>query len=170
MDEANILAKFKLIKTFIFDMDGVLTDGSLLHISGKEHLRKTNMKDGYVISLATSKGYRIAIISGSVSKPVKKRLQHLGVTDISMTVQNKKEHLQNYIQEYKLNAEEILYMGDDMKDYQAMQIVGLPCCPNDAVSDIRQIAKYISPFKGGEGCVRDVMEKVLKLQGNWELE
>lgn len=170
MDEANILAKFKLIKTFIFDMDGVLTDGTLIHISATEAVRRTNMKDGQVINLASKKGYRIAILSGSVSEPVKVRLKFLGVSDVFMNVENKKEYLQKYIEEYKLNPEEILYMGDDVKDYKPMQIVGLPCCPADAVSDIKQIAKYISPFKGGEGCVRDVMEKVLKLHGNWSLD
>lgn len=170
MDEGNILAKFKQIKTFIFDMDGVLTDGTLIHISGTKAVRKTNMKDGHVIKLASHKGYRIAILSGSVSDPVKVRMKFLGITDVFMNVENKKEYLEKYIEKHKLNPEEILYMGDDVKDYHPMQIVGLPCCPADAVADIKQVAKYISPFKGGEGCVRDVMEKVLKLHGNWSLD
>jgi 3-deoxy-D-manno-octulosonate 8-phosphate phosphatase (KDO 8-P phosphatase) len=170
MEEANILAKFRLIKTFIFDMDGVLTDGTLLHLSSKKFLRKTNMKDGFVLKLASTKGYSIVILSGSSSKPVKKRMEYLGVTDVFMGIDNKKEHLQKYIESNNLNTDEILYMGDDVKDYTAMQLVGLPCCPADGVADIRQISKYISPYKGGEGCVRDVMEKVLKLQGNWELD
>lgn len=166
----NILEKFKSIKTFIFDMDGVLTDGSLLHLSGKKWLRKTNMKDGHAMHLASKKGYRMAIISGSYSNPVKMRMKYLGVNDVFMPVNNKKEKLQEYINKHHLNAEQILYMGDDVKDYSCMQTVGLSACPADAAIDIKNISEYISPFKGGEGCVRDVIEKVLKLQGNWELE
>lgn len=166
----NILEDFKRIKTFIFDMDGVLTDGSLLHLTGTKWLRKTNMKDGHAIKLASTKGYRLAIISGSSSKPVKIRMKILGVNDVYMPVDNKLKKLQEYIKQHNLNAEEILYMGDDVKDYSCMKAVRLSACPADAAIDIKQIAKYISPYKGGEGCVRDVLEKVLKLQGNWELE
>ena len=163
----NILKNFTAIRTFIFDMDGVLTDGSLLIFSGNEWLRKMNIKDGYSLQLAVKKGYRIAIISGSVSIPVKERLQKLGITDVFMEVADKKEKLLQYITDNGLNTNEILFMGDDVPDLQAMEISGLPCCPADAVSEIKQISKYISPAKGGEGCVRDVIEKVLKLNNEW---
>lgn len=169
MDEANILAKFKLIKTFVFDMDGVLTDGSLIILNDTEWLRKMDIKDGYAMHAAANNNYRMVVISGSTSNPSIKRLNHLGVKDVFMGVPDKKILLQKYIVENDLNPDEVLYMGDDIPDYGCMEIVGLPCCPADAVNDIKQKVKYISPFNGGHGCVRDVIEKVLKLNGNWEI-
>ncbi|HUS02717.1 MAG TPA: HAD hydrolase family protein [Chitinophagaceae bacterium] len=166
----NILSEFKLIKTFVFDMDGVLTDGSLMILNDTEWFRTMDIKDGYAMHVASNHGYRMIVISGSTSTPAKKRLQHLGVNDIFMGVPDKKDLLQKYIAEHDLNPEEVLYMGDDIPDYGCMGIVGLSCCPADACSDLKQIVKYISPFNGGHGCARDVIEKVLKLHGNWELE
>lgn len=170
MDEANILAKFKAIKTFVFDMDGVLTDGSLLILNDNEWFRTMDIKDGYAMHVAANHEYKMAVISGSTSESAKKRLHHLGVKDVFMGVDNKKELLQKYIAENNLNPLEVLYMGDDIPDYGCMNIVGMPCCPADAVSDLKQIVKYISPFNGGHGCVRDVIEKVLKLHGKWVIE
>lgn len=166
----NILKNFKNISTFVFDMDGVLTDGSLLILNDTEWLRKMDIKDGYAMHVAANNGYRMIVISGSTSEAAKYRLDHLGVKDIFMGVANKKELLQKYIAEHSLTAEEILYMGDDIPDYGCMDIVGLSCCPADAVNEIKQIVKYISPFNGGHGCVRDVIEKVLKLHGKWKTE
>ncbi len=166
----NILSLFKKITTFVFDMDGVLTDGTLLILNSTEWLRKMNIKDGYALQLAVKKNYRVVILSKSISEPVKERLILLGVKDVFMRITDKKEKLREYIKEHKLNPAEVLFMGDDVPDYQCMQLAGLSCCPLDAVTDIKQIAKYISPLKGGEGCVRDVIEKVLKLHGKWELE
>lgn len=165
-----VLENFKAITTFVFDMDGVLTDGSLLHISGTEWIRKTSMRDGHAIKHASTKNYRIAVLSGSTSKQVKERLHYLGIKDVFMTVPDKKEKFLKYIKKHSLKPEEVLYMGDDIPDYKCMQIAGLPCCPADAATEIKQVAKYVSPFKGGEGCVRDVIEKVLKLHGKWEIE
>jgi len=170
MDEINILARFKLIKTFVFDMDGVLTDGSLLIINENEWLRKMDIKDGYAMHVAANHGYNMIVISGSTSEPSKKRLYHLGVKDVFMGVPDKKQLLQKYIAEKNFTANEVLYMGDDIPDYGCMDVVGLSCCPADAVNELKQIVKYISPFNGGHGCVRDVIEKVLKLQGNWVVE
>jgi 3-deoxy-D-manno-octulosonate 8-phosphate phosphatase (KDO 8-P phosphatase) len=166
----NILEEFRRIKTFVFDMDGVLTDGTLLNLTREKWLRKTSMKDGHAIKLASKKGYRILILSGSYSKPVKTRMKLLGVSQVVMTAENKKETLEEYIKEHKLDPAEILTMGDDVKDYSMMQLAGLPCCPSDAAVEIKQISKYISPLNGGNGCVRDVIEKVMKLNGNWELD
>ena len=166
----NILSEFKLIKTFVFDMDGVLTDGSLLIFSDTEYLRKMDIKDGYAMHVAANNGYRMVVISGSTSAPSIKRLQHLGVKDVFMGVPDKKELLLKYITEHDLDPKEILYMGDDIPDYGCMGVVGLSCCPADAASDLKEIVKYISPFNGGHGCVRDVIEKVLKLNGQWELD
>lgn len=170
MDEANILTKFKLINTFIFDMDGVLTDGSLLILNDNEWFRTMDIKDGYAMHAAANHGYKMVVISGSTSEPAKKRLHHLGVKDVFMGIDNKKELLQKYIAEHDLNPVEVLYMGDDIPDYGCMDVVGMSCCPADAASELKQIVKYISPFNGGHGCVRDVIEKVLKLHGKWVIE
>lgn len=164
----NILKNFKAITTFVFDMDGVLTDGSLLIISGSDWLRKMNIKDGYALQLAVKNKFRVAVLSKSNSEPVKERLLMLGITDVFLGVKDKKEKLEEYIEMHKLIAEEVLFMGDDIPDLHCMQIAGLPACPGNAVSEIKRTAKYISPYNGGEGCVRDVIEKVLKLNGKWD--
>ena len=166
----NILSEFKLIKTFVFDMDGVLTDGSMLILTDTEYLRKMDIKDGYAMHVAANNGYRMVVISGSTSKPSIKRLEHLGVKDVFMGVSDKKKLLLKYLAENDLDPMQTLYMGDDIPDYGCMGVVGLSCCPADAASDIKQVVKYISPFKGGHGAVRDVIEKVLKLNGQWKLE
>lgn len=166
----NVLAQFKPITTFVFDVDGVLTDGTVLLLPGGEMSRSMNIKDGYALQLAVKKGYRVAIISGGKSESVVSRLQGLGIKDIYTGVTDKRERLQDYVFEHDLSWEEILFMGDDIPDYQAMQIVGLAACPADAVPEIRSISRYVSPVTGGQGCVRDVIEKVLKLNDHWHLD
>ena len=163
----TVLEKFKHITTFVFDIDGVLTDGGLLILSDGQQARTMNIKDGYALQLAVKKGYRVVIISGSHSDPVKERLGKLGVTACYTQVPDKKEKLLEIINQFGLDTQEIMYMGDDLPDLTAMQLVGLPCCPADAVEEIRQCALYISPFAGGKACARDVIEKVMKLNGNW---
>jgi 3-deoxy-D-manno-octulosonate 8-phosphate phosphatase (KDO 8-P phosphatase) len=165
----NILELFAPIRTFVFDVDGVLTDGSLLATEDGQLLRKMNIKDGYAIQLAIKKGYKVWILSGAKSEGVRLRLQKLGVLDVHIGIETKKELLQDIALNSKTAYESVLYMGDDIPDYAAMQLCGLPCCPADAVPEIKSVAKYISPFKGGEGCARDVIEKVMKLNGDWEL-
>lgn len=166
----SLLDQFKQIRTFVFDMDGVMTDGSLLIHENGQYLRRMHIRDGFALQLAVKKGYRIAVISGSTSDPAITRFNHLGIRDVYMGVSNKKERLLAYIKEHSLNAKEILYMGDDIPDYSVMRSVGVPCAPADAVAEIKQISVYVSPFAGGSGCVRDVVEKVLKLNGHWELD
>jgi 3-deoxy-D-manno-octulosonate 8-phosphate phosphatase (KDO 8-P phosphatase) len=163
----NVLELFKPITTFVFDVDGVLTDGMLLVMPGGAMIRRMNIKDGYALQLAIKKGYRVVIISGGDSPEVKERLHKLGVHDVFMRVENKLECLQQYKASHALQESEMLFMGDDIPDYDVMQSVALPCCPADAVTEIRGIARYISPFKGGEGCGRDVIEKAMKLRGDW---
>jgi 3-deoxy-D-manno-octulosonate 8-phosphate phosphatase (KDO 8-P phosphatase) len=165
----NILEFFTSIRTFVFDVDGVLTDGSLLLTENGEMLRSMNIKDGYAMQLAIKKGYKIWVISGGQSEAVKTRLQKLGLTDIYIGIDNKKEVLLKLIADNHTLYESILYLGDDIPDYAVMQLCALACCPNDAVPEIKQVSKYISPYPGGKGCVRDVIEKVLKLNGHWEL-
>ncbi len=165
----NILSRFKLIKTFIFDMDGVLTDGSLIVEPNGNWTRCMNIKDGYAIQLAVKSGYRVAVISGSESTPVLERLRKLGVNDVYMKVNEKENFLKEYMLSNKILDEETLFMGDDIPDYGALKFVGLPCCPADAAAELKQICSYISPVRGGYGCVRDVIEKVLKLNDHWPL-
>ena len=155
------------ITTFIFDVDGVLTDGSIAITSEGELLRTMNIKDGYAIKTAINNGYRVCAISGGTNQGVMARLKGLGVTDIYLGENNKLACLLSYLDANRIQAENVLYMGDDIPDIAAMQKAGLPCCPNDAVSEIKEICKYISHKNGGKGCVRDVIEQVLKVQGKW---
>ncbi len=164
-----MLDLFKRITTFIFDVDGVLTNGKLILLNDGQMARTMDIKDGYALQLAIKKGYKIAVISGGSSEAVRLRLSKLGITDIFLSVEHKKKLLEDYITANKLLPEQILFMGDDIPDYMPMQIVGLPACPADAVPEIKQISKYISPYNGGNGCVRDVIEKVLKLNDHWEV-
>ncbi|MEO6549456.1 MAG: HAD-IIIA family hydrolase [Ferruginibacter sp.] len=166
----SILQLFRSIKTFVFDVDGVLATEILVILQDGDMARNMNSKDGYALQLAVKKGYGVAIISGGSSEGVRQRLEKLGVQHIYLGVHNKKEKLQQYLQENNLQLNEVLYMGDDIPDYAVMKMVGMPCCPSDAVQEIKQIAKYISPINGGKGCGRDVIEKVLKLNGHWDFD
>lgn len=165
----NLLELFAPIRTFVFDVDGVLTDGSLMLTEDGHMLRSMNIKDGYAMQLAIKKGYKVWIISGGKSEAVRLRLNKLGISDVHIGIESKKEVLNEIVAASLTSYNNVLYMGDDIPDYAAMQLCGLPCCPNDAVTEIRTISKYISPLNGGKGCVRDVIEKVLKLNGDWEL-
>ncbi len=155
------------VKAFVFDVDGVMTDGSVIATEDGHFLRNFNIKDGYALQHAVKMGYPIAIISGGNSLGVIKRFQGLGITDVYVGQQHKEAAFMEFLGKHNLKAEEILYMGDDMPDYELMQKVGVASCPNDAALDIQQISAYISPKNGGHGCVRDILEKTLKLQKKW---
>lgn len=163
----NVLELFKPITTFVLDVDGVLTDGSVLVMPNAVMVRRMNIKDGYALQLAIKKNYRVLIISGGESVEVRERLNRLGVFDVFMKVSDKAEVLHQYMIQHQIQHEHILYMGDDIPDLEVLKIVGLPCCPSDAVQEVKAIAKYISPLLGGEGCVRDVIEKTMKLNNDW---
>jgi 3-deoxy-D-manno-octulosonate 8-phosphate phosphatase (KDO 8-P phosphatase) len=163
----NFKTKLKTVKTFIFDVDGVLTDNTVTLLPDGEQVRSMNIKDGFALQLAIKKGYKIAIISGGKSEMVRKRLNGLGIFDVYLGASDKIEQFNEYILTYDINPEEILYMGDDVPDYDVMKRIGVPTCPNDAVQEIKGICIYISDKKGGEGCVRDVIEQVMKVQGTW---
>lgn len=165
-----MLKLFKPIKSFVFDVDGVLATDMLVILQGGDMARNMNTKDGYALQLAVKKGYGVAIISGGSSEPVRQRLERLGIKDVFMGIHNKKEKLLQYAKENGFELHEILFMGDDIPDYLAMISVGLPCCPADAVQEIKHISRYISPVSGGKGCGRDVIEKVMKLNGHWDLD
>lgn len=163
----NVLSGFKKIQVFVLDVDGVLTNGNLLLLDDGQMARVMNIKDGYAMQLAIKKGYRILVISGGKSAAVKTRLNLLGISDVHIGVEDKLQVLKNYISQNSLSQEQVLFMGDDLPDFEAMQFAGLACCPADAAAEIKAQAQYISPFNGGQGCVRDVIEKVLKLNGQW---
>ena len=157
----------KNITTFIFDVDGVFTDGTILINTDGEILRTMSVKDGYAIKIALQKGYNICIISGGTNKGVKKRFERLGVTDIYLGVHHKEAPLKDYLEAHKIKPVNVIYMGDDLPDIPPMLRVGLGCCPQDAVSEVKAISKYISHKNGGSGCVRDIIEQVLKIRGHW---
>jgi 3-deoxy-D-manno-octulosonate 8-phosphate phosphatase (KDO 8-P phosphatase) len=165
----NVLSQFATIKAFVFDVDGVMTNGNLLVTENGDLLRTMNIKDGYATQLAIKKGYHIWVISGGKQNAVGIRLQKLGVTETHIAVEDKAKVLSALWQKYNVTPSSTLYMGDDVPDYHVMQLCGLPTCPNDAIPEIKSIAKYISPISGGNGCVRDVIEKVLKLNGDWPI-
>jgi 3-deoxy-D-manno-octulosonate 8-phosphate phosphatase (KDO 8-P phosphatase) len=166
----NLLQQLSSISCFVFDMDGVLTDGTLLVLPDGVMARKMNIKDGYALQLAVKKGYTVFVISGGNSPEAKDRLFKLGVEQVWMGVKDKLSLLKTELALKQIPLSQVLYMGDDMPDLAVMQAVGFACCPADAANDIKLVSNYISAFKGGEGCVREVMEQVLKLRGDWDLE
>jgi 3-deoxy-D-manno-octulosonate 8-phosphate phosphatase (KDO 8-P phosphatase) len=155
------------VKAFIFDIDGVLSLQTIsLNAFGVPN-RTVNLRDGYALQLAVKKGYYVGIISGSNSKDYLKRLKLLGIKDIYLNSRSKIEHFNHFLKKYNLKSSSVLYMGDDIPDFRVMKETGVAVCPADADSEIKQIASYISDKKGGEGCVRDVIEQVLRLHNNW---
>jgi 3-deoxy-D-manno-octulosonate 8-phosphate phosphatase (KDO 8-P phosphatase) len=165
--KANYKSLLNQITTFVFDVDGVLTDGGVLLFPGQEPVRRFHSKDGFAMQLAIKKGYRIAVITGGRSQAVKERLEMLGIKDIWLSASNKIEKLEELIYMYDLKREEMLYMGDDLPDYEAMMRSGVACTPADGAPELKAIADYVSPKAGGMGCVRDVIEQTLKVQGKW---
>lgn len=164
---SNLKKDLGKVKAFVFDVDGVFSEDKIyLHPSG-DMMRTMNIKDGFAVQYVLKKGYPVCIITGGSSESVKIRFQGLGVTDIYLKAFSKIDCFNDFIAKYDLKPEDIMYMGDDMPDYEIMKIVGMPVCPLDAVEDIKIISKYISDKKGGEGCVRDVIEQVLRLKGEW---
>ena len=158
---------FKNITTFFFDIDGVLTDGTVLVLENGLQARRMSIRDGFALQLAVKTGYRVIAVSGSSPSPVTDRLNKLGVMEVHMAVLNKRSFITAYLEKNTLKKDEVLYMGDDLPDLPAMAVVGLAACPADAAPEITGVAKYISPFNGGFGCVRDVIEKVLRSNNHW---
>jgi 3-deoxy-D-manno-octulosonate 8-phosphate phosphatase (KDO 8-P phosphatase) len=164
---ANYKERLHHINTFIFDYDGVLTNGQIITLPTGEALRIANVKDGYALQLAIKKNYKIVIISGGNAISMIKRFETLKIMDVFLSVENKIEIFDQYLIDNSLLPENVLYMGDDIPDYAVMKKAGVAACPADAVEEVKSIAHYISHQKGGEGCVRDVIEQVLKIQGKW---
>ena len=163
----NFKEELKKVKAFAFDVDGVLASPEVyLHPNG-ELMRSMNTKDGYALQHAVKRGYPIAIITGGKTDSVGDRFRGLGITDIYLGSSFKIDDFNDYLLKYNLLAEDVLYMGDDLPDYEVLKKAGVPCCPSDAVEEIKSVAHYISPYAGGKGCARDVIEQVLRLHGRW---
>ena len=167
MEEKSYKEYLNHITTFIFDVDGVLTDGTVTVMTNGDMLRRMNIKDGYALKTAVDAGFNVCIISGGSNLGVQKRLERLGIKHIYLGAHNKINQLNDYTNNKNIDLKNILYVGDDIPDYPVMKLVGLPCCPQDAAPEIKAISKYISHKNGGKGAVRDVIEQVLKVQGKW---
>lgn len=164
---ANFKEELVKVKAFVFDIDGVLSLQTVNLNSFGVPNRTVNLRDGYALQLAVKKGYHIGIISGSSSKEYQRRLKLLGVKDIYLNSRSKIDHFNAFLKKYNLNKSDVLFMGDDIPDFEVMKEAGISVCPSDADSEIKQVACYISDKRGGEGCVRDVIEQVLRLHNNW---
>lgn len=165
----NFKTKLKKITTFIFDMDGVLTNGTIWVMHGHDPIRNLNSKDGYAFQLAAKKGYKIFLLSGGNSLAVREILVKAGFTDVFMSQHDKPLCYESILKEHNLSHDEVLYMGDDLPDHPVMEKVGVATCPADAAPEIKDICIYISQKKGGEGCARDIVEQVLRVRGDWEI-
>lgn len=163
----NVLENFHQVTTFVFDVDGVLTDGSVLLLDNGLQARRMNVKDGLALQMALKNDYKVYIISGGASEPVINRLRYLGIEEIHLGLKDKLKFLEATLDQNNIRWSEVLYMGDDLPDIPVLQKVGLAAAPADAVMEVKQVCHYISPLKGGEGAVRDVIQKVLKLNDHW---
>lgn len=164
---ANFKEDLARVRAFVFDIDGVLSLQTINLNSFGVPNRTVNLRDGYALQLAVKKGYHIGIISGCKSKEYLRRLKLLGIKDVYLNSKLKSEHFTSFIAKYNLDRSQVLYMGDDIPDFEVMKMAGVPVCPSDADSEIKQISAYVSDKKGGEGCVRDVIEQVLRLHNKW---
>lgn len=165
----NFKQRLARVTTLMFDVDGVMTDGKVLVMESGEMVRNMNSKDGYALHLAVMKKYRIAVISGGNNLAVQKALARTGINDVFIRQHDKLACYKEYMAANGLSDEEVLYMGDDLPDHEVMSRVGVAVCPLDAAVEIKEICQYVSPKKGGEGCVRDIVEQVLRVQGHWEI-
>ena len=159
--------KLNHIKGFVFDVDGVFTDGKIFILPDGKQMRNMNVKDGYAVHFAIKKGYPIGIITGGKCESIRIRFEELGVTDIYIASHDKREDFKTFLEKHKITADDILYMGDDLPDLLVMKTAGIAACPQDASKEIIEIADYVSDKSSGCGCVRDVIEQTLKLQGKW---
>lgn len=163
----NYKSKLKNIKAFVFDFDGVMTDGSVWTFADMETVRAGNIKDGYAIQYAVKKGYVVTVISGATSQSIDNRMRSLGVDKIYTGAANKLTVFHRFLNDFNLAPEQVVYMGDDIPDYEVMKEAGVSACPSDSAVEIKEIADYISSFAGGCGCVRDIIEQTLRLHGAW---
>ncbi len=162
--------QFGRIRAFVMDMDGVLTDGFTYALESGEGVRRFQIKDGYALQHAVKTGYVVAVISGGTSEGARKRFEHLGIREAHFGVGHKVQTYQDLVLRHRLLPEQVLYIGDDLPDYEVMQLAGLRCAPADACQDILAIAQYVCQARGGFGCVREVIETALRVQGRWHAD
>ena len=155
------------ISTFVFDVDGVFTNSNLHITNTGDMLRTMNVKDGYALKTALQKGYNVCIITGGSNVGVQKRFEALGVTSIYMGAHHKLDPLNDYLSTNNIDPQNVLYTGDDMPDIPPLKMVQLATCPQDAVAEVKAVSDYVSHKNGGEGCIRDIIEQVLKVRGDW---
>ncbi len=160
----------KKIKAFVFDVDGVLSTATISLGQDGIPLRSVNIKDGYAIQLAVKLGLHVCIITGGNSPSIARRYEGLGVKEVHLSAGVKIKVYDDLLVRLGLKSEEVVYMGDDIPDYEVMSVAGLPCCPKDAAPEIQHISRYVSPYAGGMGCVRDVIEQTLRAQGLWNMD
>lgn len=160
-------AKLKNIKAFVFDVDGVFTDGSIYLLPGGNMSRVMNVLDGYAVVKALKNNYIIGVITGGNDPEVRNRINYLGITDYYAKSPDKMIDFENFRAKYNLDKEDILTMGDDVPDVQIMKNSGISACPKNSVPEVKAISDYISTIEGGKGAVRDVIEQVMKVQGTW---
>lgn len=163
----NYRTKLKNITTFIFDFDGVLSDGKIWVLPDGDQVRATNVKDGYALQYALRKGYRVAIISGGYSETMRLRYKNFKGIEIYLSVHNKTDVFNEYLKSHQITEDEVLMMGDDIPDYEIMRRCGVKTCPADASQEIKELVDYISFQNGGNGAVRDVIEQTLRAQERW---
>jgi 3-deoxy-D-manno-octulosonate 8-phosphate phosphatase (KDO 8-P phosphatase) len=169
--EKNSNYKIRLaeIEIFGFDVDGVISDGTIQLDGEGEWVRNMHVRDGLAMKMALEKGYKIVIITAGTSQKVRERMNYLGIQDVHMGVTNKLSVLQTYVKSNGLKMTNVLYMGDDLPDYECIVNSGVGTCPNDAVREIREVSDYVSHVEGGKGAVREVIEQVMRLKGDWPL-
>ncbi len=161
------LALLRTASALVVDVDGVLTDGTLLITDEGKELRTLHVRDGLAMEWAVRQGFPVWVVSGGRSQGVPERMARLGIQEVHMEVADKAAHITRMAQEHRMDLSTLAYLGDDLADWEAMKLCGIPCCPADAISQIRRLCVYVSPYGGGKGCVRDVLEKILRLQGRW---
>ncbi len=155
------------VEAFVFDVDGVMTDGTLSPTPDGDFVRRYYAKDGYAMAYAIREGYKICIISGGRGDMLRRRMELLGVERMYLNCMDKIAAINEFMSDYKLNPENVIYMGDDIPDLECMRLVGIPVCPADACMEVIEASRYVSEFDGGRGAVRDIIEQVLRAQGNW---
>ena len=159
--------KLKDIKAFVFDVDGVFTDGSVYLLPGGNMCRVMNVLDGYAVVKAIKNNYKIGVITGGNDDQVRHRINYLGISDYYAKSSNKRIDFEDFKLKYNLKNEEILMMGDDLPDMEIMKMAGISACPKNSVPEVKEISDYISSIEGGKGAVREVIEQVMKVQGKW---
>ena len=155
------------VEAFVFDVDGVMTDGGIIPTPDGDFIRRYYAKDGYALAYAIREGYKICVISGGRGEMLRRRLEMLGIEDMYLNCMDKIAAIEEFITRYGLNSENVIYMGDDIPDLECMERVGIPVCPADACSEVIEASRYVSEFCGGKGAVRDIVEQVLRSQDEW---